>query len=177
MVNFLPVPADGAVEKLSAAQCWGHLEGTRMGRLALLDASGEPELFPVNFLTSEGLLYIRTANDSKLRHIRARPTVAFEADGNEHDLHWSVLVRGDAVQVVIDEEIRRSGVAQLSTASPAAKPFYIRITPSSITGRRFREGIDVRTRFPLPTGPVDRPAVVPRSTRPNPIPHLPPFEE
>jgi nitroimidazol reductase NimA-like FMN-containing flavoprotein (pyridoxamine 5'-phosphate oxidase superfamily) len=144
--------------------------------MALLDAAGEPELFPVNFTTNEGLVYIRTANDSKLLHLRARPRVAFEVDGNIDDMHWSVLVRGDAAPVTLDDEIRRSGVSQLTSASPTAKPFYIRIAPSAITGRRFREGDADGSARPR-TGPIDRSSAVPRSTRPNPIPHLPPFEE
>src|SRR3546814_6670245 len=62
----------GGVEKLSTAECWSLLEHARLGRLALSDAMGEPELFPVNFTSNEGFLYIRTANDSKLRHLRMR---------------------------------------------------------------------------------------------------------
>src|SRR3546814_14144906 len=87
---------------------------------------GEPELFPVNFTSNEGFLYIRTANDSKLRHLRMRPRVAFEVDGNIDDVHWSVPVRGEAEQVTTDAEIRRSGVAQLTTPSPTAHPFLVR---------------------------------------------------
>ncbi|KAA9152954.1 pyridoxamine 5'-phosphate oxidase family protein [Microbacterium lushaniae] len=165
---------DHRIEQLTTAECWALLERTRMGRLALLDASGAPELFPVNYTSHEGFLYIRTANDSKLRHIRVNPGVAFEVDGNEDDIHWSVVVRGAAAQVTTDDEIRRSGVAQLTTASITIKPFYIRVSPSVLTGRRFRErGAADRQEPTAP--PADR--GVPRSTRPNPIPHLPPFEE
>lgn len=177
MVDNTPgTSGPGAVEKLSTAECWGLLEHSRLGRLALLDAMGEPELFPVNFTSNEGFLYIRTANDSKLSHLRMRPRVAFEVDGNIDDFHWSVLVRGEAEQVTTDEEIRRSGVAQLTTASPTSKPFYVRISPAEITGRRFRERTPGSVSGPG-TGPIDRSAVPDRSTRPNPIPHLPPFEE
>jgi hypothetical protein len=102
--------------------------------------------------------------------------VAFEVDGNYDDVHWSVLVRGEAAQITTDEEIRRSGVAQLTTASPTAKPFYLRISPAEVTGRRFRERTPAVVSGPG-TGPIDRSATSDRSTRPNPIPHLPPFEE
>lgn len=166
----------GIVERLTTSECWNLLEHARLGRLALSDPLGEPELFPVNFTTNEGFLYIRTANDTKLRHLRVRPRVAFEVDGNIDDVYWSVLVRGDAQQVTTDEEIRRSGAAHLTTASPTIKPFFIRIAPAEITGRRFREAGPAVVSGPG-TGPIDRGALSDRSTRPNPIPHLPPFEE
>jgi hypothetical protein len=166
-----------AVAKLSTVECWALLEGTRMGRLALLDDSGGPELIPVNFTSHEGLLYIRTVDDPRLRHIEVQPHVAFLVDGNEGETHWSVLVRGDAAQVTADDEIRRSGVRQLTTATPTPRPFFIRIEPSTITGRRFREGGDPGQPARPGTGPIDWSATGHRATRPNPIPHLPPFEE
>lgn len=178
MADTAPGPDRPDVDKLSTAECWALLEGTRMGRLALLDSSGAPELFPVNFTSHEGFLYIRTANDSKLRHIRQRPHVAFEVDGNEGHTHWSVLVRGEAAQVTLDDEIRRSGVAKLSTASPTPKPFYIRIEPSTITGRRFQEGVSDPGFVAGPgTGPIEWEPGSDRATRPNPIPHRPPLHE
>lgn len=177
MVDDTPGAGRGdLVERLSPAECWALLRGTRMGRLALSDPADDPELFPVNFTSRDGRLYIRTAGDSKLRHIRDHPRVVFEVDGNAGDTHWSVLVRGVAGQVTADEEIRRSGVAHLTTATPTPKPFYIRIDPSTISGRRFQEGSEVRRSSAPGTGPIEwKPTD--RATRPNPIPHRPPFEE
>lgn len=174
MTDHTPGTGDtDPIEALSTAACWALLEAQNLGRLALLDLAGDPEVFPVNYATFEGSLYIRTANDSKLRHQRAHATVAFEIDGDDGDAWWSVVVRGAASQLMIDDEVRRSGIALLRTASPTAKPYFLRLEPSAITGRRFRNDAPGGPREEAP----DAEEQVPRSTRPNPIPHRRPFGE
>ena len=48
-----------AVEHLPTATCWDLLQQTALGRLALVRVDGGPDIFPVNYLTHEGALYIR----------------------------------------------------------------------------------------------------------------------
>jgi nitroimidazol reductase NimA-like FMN-containing flavoprotein (pyridoxamine 5'-phosphate oxidase superfamily) len=126
------------VTELSTAGCWSLLETHTLGRLALVDAGGEPRIYPVNFASSDGALYIRSADDAKLRLLRSHPTVAFEIDGEDAGDRWSVVVRGDAVHVDVDAEVRRSREIGLRSMSPTPKPYVIRISPRSVTGRRFR---------------------------------------
>lgn len=160
------------VTALSAAECWALIEQGEMGRIALVDPTGDPEVFPVNYLSRKRIVYIRTANDSKLRHIRSHPAVALEIDGADGALRWSVLVRGIARQVTSDEELRESGAASLRTATPTATRYVIRIEPTAVSGRRFRESD--RPTHDAP-GPRDTRPRRPEPTRPHPIPHLPPF--
>lgn len=131
-------PAPPVLE-LGTAESWRLLESQSLGRLALVDASGEPRIYPVNFATRDGALYVRSADDAKLRFLRSRPAVAFEIDGEDAGDRWSVVVRGNAAPVEMDAEIRRSRETALRSMSPTPKPYVVRISPRSITGRRFTE--------------------------------------
>lgn len=128
-----------AVVELSTSECWRLLETETLGRLALVDASGEPRIYPVNVAVRDGVLYLRSAGDAKLRFLRSRPAVAFEADGGESGDRWSVVVCGHAAVVETDAELRRARGSGVRSMSPTPKPYVVRIAPRSITGRRFPE--------------------------------------
>jgi nitroimidazol reductase NimA-like FMN-containing flavoprotein (pyridoxamine 5'-phosphate oxidase superfamily) len=178
-------------EHLKTAQCWRLLEESSIGRLAVQGADGVPDVFPVNFTVHSGSVYIRSAPGAKLMDIADRPGVAFEADGQDGVSFWSVVIKGTARRLDSDEEIHESGVDDLVTASPTSKQNFIGITPSSITGRRFRKrgfahtGVDPANRPRTSTGahePV-RPVEVDRQwpgqgdaggAGPISIPHFPP---
>ena len=169
-----------AVERLPASTCWEYLQAAELGRLAVINADGAPDIFPVNHLTHEGSLFIRTARDAKLLHIARFPLVAFEADGaTADDFYWSVVVRGRAERVTRDDEIRESGVRGLASWSPTAKFFVIKVVANSITGRRFplhAERTDPLRAFEANPAPLPPPGAPqpPRAERPEPIPHFVP---
>lgn len=129
---------------LSTAECWALLERERIGRLALNDARGAPDIFPVNFIAYEGSVYIRTAPDIKLTRLAADHAAAFEIDGHDEAGAWSVVARGTAARVTDEVEIARSGVARLVTASPRFTQHVLKVTPTAVTGRRFADRIDPR---------------------------------
>jgi hypothetical protein len=168
------------VERLPASTCWEYLQQAELGRLAVINADGAPDIFPVNHLAYEGSLFIRTARDAKLLHIAHHPLVAFEVDGaTADDFYWSVVVRGRAERVTRDDDIRDSGVRALASWSPTAKYFVIKVAAHSITGRRFplhAERFDPPRAFagdaaapPTPETPHQA-----RGERPAPIPHFVP---
>lgn len=172
------LPGGPVVERLTTADCWSLLETAELARLAVRNASGDPELFPVNYASQEGIIYIRTANDNKLQHIRAHPRVAMEIDGAQGEKQWSVVVQGDARQVTTDAELRRPGVAELHSWIPTRKPYILRIEPTSVTGRRFAKAVanadpPAHEAGPSPSDGGRRAGA--RATRPQPIPHWPPF--
>jgi len=149
-------------------------------------ADGAPDVFPVNFMTHEGSLFVRTARDAKLLHIAQHPLVAFEVDGETADSRWSVVVRGSAARVTSDAEIRRSGVRELSSWSPTTKLFAIKITANTVTGRRFPKqpgradrliAFEGRVQADAPPEPPHRsrgepPQAIPhRGPRPDPAAH------
>lgn len=183
--------AEKRVEHLTTTECWRLLESSSLGRLAVEGTDGVPDVFPVNFLVHSGSLYVRSAPGSKLMDIAAHSGVAFEIDGEDPLSHWSVVIKGSAQRLDSDAEIHESGVEKLASASPTAKHDFIRITPASVTGRRFRKGAGASAETSsggaaqTTTGahePVRPPAgdegwpgskSAPVS-RPIPIPHFPP---
>ena len=79
---------------------------------------------------------------SKLTTAEEQELVAFEADGYDARAHtgWSVLVTGKATVVYDEAETRRLGDLGLEPwVSGVPHPFWIRIRPTSVTGRRTPE--------------------------------------
>ncbi len=130
-------PTDQA--ELTERECWERLRNEAYGRLAVVGADG-PVIYPINAIVDHGSIVFRTAAGGKLAAIRADPRVAFEVDGWDTvaDVAWSVLVLGTAREVVRMRE--SADVTQLGVTPWQAgpKPTYVRLEPSSITGRTFR---------------------------------------
>lgn len=170
-----------AISRLSTAECWTILEAEQLGRLALVDGDGLPDIFPVNFVAHEGAVYVRTAHDIKLLRITTHPFAAFEVDGEDGTTHWSVVVRGPVTRVRSGVEIERSGAAQLVTWSPRQKPFVIKVTASTVTGRRFARVTEHTPPITMPPPALD--GLSPdqpgdhRAIPPDPIPSLRPMED
>jgi hypothetical protein len=89
-----------------------------------------------------------------------------------------VVIKGSARRLDSDAEIHESGVDKLVSASPTAKQDFIRITPDSVTGRRFRK--DTVPARDVPTASTTtgshQPVRPPENDErgPIPIPHFPP---
>lgn len=168
-----------AVERLPADECWALLQQHSLGRLAVVRADGDPDIFPVNYTSHEGAIYVRTARDSKLFHIAHHPNVAFEVDSTDGQRYWSVVVHGPAERVVDDQELRESGIRHLVPDAPTQKHLALKISAHSVTGRRFtpREGPATEPVVPFGAS-IERDVIeverMPRSTAPNPIPSTPP---
>ena len=116
--------------------CWARLHAESIGRLGVVTDSGA-DIFPINFTVNERIIYFRTAPGSKLVDLIKYPMVALEIDGRDAGMHWSVVVKGEALRLSSDAEILASGVLSLHTATPTAKWNYVRILPDSVTGRQF----------------------------------------
>jgi hypothetical protein len=128
--------AEADAEILSASACWALLRTVEVGRLAVL-VDGAPDIFPVNFVVDHGSVVFRTAPGPKLDAALQEAPVAFEVDGIAHDHAWSVVLRGVA------GERRGLNEAVVTSALPLfpwhgdAKPRFLRITPNTLSGRRF----------------------------------------
>ena len=80
------------------------------------------------------------ARGSKLSTAEGQDVVAFEADAYDEETRsgWSVLVNGRAHAVYEDAEIRRlSDLGLRPWANAVDRPFWIRIRPTSVTGRQY----------------------------------------
>lgn len=122
-------------ETLSTEKCWRLLSRAHIGRVAV-HLDGEIDIFPINFVVTRGEIFFRSAPGSKLMDIASNPVVAFEADGRRPGHRWSVVVRGTAHRLDRDDEIEASGVLNLDTETSTEKWNYVRIRPTSVTGRR-----------------------------------------
>jgi nitroimidazol reductase NimA-like FMN-containing flavoprotein (pyridoxamine 5'-phosphate oxidase superfamily) len=163
------------VEHLSTATCWELIQQSELGRVALIDADGMPNLYPVNYVAHEGALYVRTARDSKLFHIASRPAAGFEVDGEDDNTYWSVVIKGAAEQLLDPTEVRASGILGVDSRSPTSKQYVIKITPKTVTGRRFQKRSEAEDP-PASTQPTDRKKRADRrDDRPQHIAHFPPL--
>lgn len=124
------------VEQLDVDACWELLSRVHLGRLATT-VSGDVDIFPVNFVVSDRSLLFRTAPGSKLLGLSANPRVAFEADEFDDVAAASVVVKGVAERVELQDDIDRADALPLAPWIPTLKYRWVRILPTRISGRRF----------------------------------------
>lgn len=130
-----------ANNSLDAAECWRLLEAQTMGRLATATGDG-PRIWPVNYRVRERSLIFRSAPGSKVSELARDPRVAFEVDGLESGLHWSVVVLGTAHVIDEDDPGPRTERDELQTVAPGPKTILFRIEPESVTGVRFISSLE-----------------------------------
>lgn len=132
--------ADGApVLELNEEQSWKLLDATNHGRL-VVSVAGEPDIFPVNYLTAGRKVYLRTAPGNKLAQLTINSRVLFETDGVLSDEAWSVVLRGTARVLTNSSELAAVEELGLKSWVPTLKDFYVEIVPTSVSGRHFQLG-------------------------------------
>jgi nitroimidazol reductase NimA-like FMN-containing flavoprotein (pyridoxamine 5'-phosphate oxidase superfamily) len=118
--------------------CLRLLRSVPLGRVVFY-GEGEMVVLPVNHAMDGQHVIFRTARGSKLSAAAEQSLVSFEADDYDPETHagWSVLVTGRAELVYDGEEIQRLRRLGLESWTAAAEhPFWVRILPTSVTGRR-----------------------------------------
>lgn len=129
----------GPVEVLSEDACWEALLSTSLGRLGV-SVGGEPDIFPINFVTADRKVYFRSAEGTKLLALVVNQKVALEADGVGNDQAWSVVIKGTARIIEKQSEIDSINELPLTPLIPTLKYIFVEIDPTEITGRRFNLG-------------------------------------
>ncbi|MGD0375843.1 MAG: pyridoxamine 5'-phosphate oxidase family protein [Streptosporangiaceae bacterium] len=124
-------------QELTKCECFGLLAREQLGRVAFVDDRG-PMVLPVNFVLDRQMVLFRTDEGTKLDVASCGGRVAFEVDGTEAAARtgWSVVVRGEAVEVTDPAELARMRELPLDPWLPGAKSRYVRILPAALTGRR-----------------------------------------
>jgi uncharacterized protein len=124
-------------QELTKSECFELLSREHLGRVAVVDDRG-PIVFPVNFVLDRHMVVFRTDEGTKLDAACRSSRVAFEIDGTDTAAHtgWSVVVRGEAVEVTDPAELVRLRKRRLLPWAPGAKSRYVRILPAVLTGRR-----------------------------------------
>ena len=132
-------PADHAgLEVLPYDECLRLLGTVPVGRVSFL-SDGEIVVLPVNYVMDGQDPVFCTARGSKLSAAEGQNVVAFEVDEYDKGTKsgWSVLVNGRAFAIYEDAEVRQLNALDLhSWATTADRPFWIRIRPTSVSGRQ-----------------------------------------
>jgi nitroimidazol reductase NimA-like FMN-containing flavoprotein (pyridoxamine 5'-phosphate oxidase superfamily) len=122
-------------DELPLITCWSSLESAKVGRVGFV-RGGRPIILPVNHVVDGESIVFRTDPTSALGALAVGEPVAFEVDGMapDHQTGWSVLVRGE-VERVDDRARRRMGERGPEPWAPGDRDEWLRIVPSSVTGR------------------------------------------
>ncbi|HEX9100284.1 MAG TPA: pyridoxamine 5'-phosphate oxidase family protein [Candidatus Dormibacteraeota bacterium] len=131
-----------AVLLLTEEQCWKHLRGQRLGRLAIV-IDGRPQIFPVNYAVGEKSIVFRTAPGSKLAH-GPGSNACFEIDGYDQHVRegWSVVAVGNLEEITDAEDARSQALRQLplDPLPPGDRPHWVALHAEQVTGRQFASG-------------------------------------
>ncbi len=128
--------SDVPVTELTETQSWDLLGAVSLGRL-VTTVNGWTEIFPVNFVVQNRTVLFRTAEGTKLLTAALNEYVVFEADDHNVAEGWSVIVRGKARLLATSKEIAEARRAGLYPWIATQKERFVRITPQTVTGRRF----------------------------------------
>lgn len=134
----------GPLEELDVTTSMRLLAEHRVGRVAL-NAPGGPLVFPVNYRYDQGAIVWRSDLGTKLTAAEHHNGASFQLDhvDPEHEIGWSVLVRGRLFEVEDPAELARIDALDLQPFTAGdGKAHVIRLVPRVITGRR----------IPLPEG-------------------------
>jgi len=137
------LPTDHAgLEILPLDDCLRLLASVPVGRVGF-HADGEVVVLPVNHAVDGQDVVFRTVRGSKLSSAEEHGLVAFEADDYDPQARsgWSVVISGHAETVYEDAQIQRLARLGLHPwAAAVDRPFWIRIRPTSVTGRQLPAG-------------------------------------
>jgi uncharacterized protein len=132
------------LEELSESECWRLLRSVDVGRLATPAAGGGIEIFPVNHVVDQGSIVFRTAMGTKLSSAVDAHEVAFEVDNvactysEQLEDPWSVVIHGTAGLISLETELFDSFELTVHPWHDSTKPFFVRLVPMVVSGRRFR---------------------------------------
>ncbi|WP_314028175.1 pyridoxamine 5'-phosphate oxidase family protein [Corynebacterium argentoratense] len=119
-----------------------ELMGTEQLGRVVVRRSDDMDIFPVNFVVDGGAIYFRTSEGNKLFSLSLNNDVLFEADQVDLDNHdaWSVIVKGTAEVLQDAAAIHHADSLDLTPWLPTLKYNYVKVTPNSVSGRKFHLG-------------------------------------
>jgi nitroimidazol reductase NimA-like FMN-containing flavoprotein (pyridoxamine 5'-phosphate oxidase superfamily) len=131
---------DATLEELPESECLELLGSHSVGRIAVV-VSGQPLIFPVNYVLDGRTLAFRTDPGTKLE-AATLGRVAFEIDGFDQLYHsgWSVVVQGIGQEITdaFDEWSERVRGRALEPWAAGAKDHWVAISSPKFTGRRIK---------------------------------------
>jgi len=127
---------ENPINELSDRECWERLATQDVGRL-VTRVRDVIDIFPVNYVVDGESVVLRTAEGSKLMELVISEDVLFEVDEHTAEDAWSVIIRGKAKRLEREAEILAADALPLKPMVPTLKRNYVRISPSSLSGRYF----------------------------------------
>jgi nitroimidazol reductase NimA-like FMN-containing flavoprotein (pyridoxamine 5'-phosphate oxidase superfamily) len=135
------------VEELTEAESMHLIEQAEIGRIGFSGRYG-PVVVPVNYKIVDGSVVFRTAVGSPLGEdlrtgiAHAEYKVAFEIDELHPADHtgWSVLIQGAAQHIDDEQERATMESAGIEPWAGGERDQFVRIKPTSVSGRRIRRG-------------------------------------
>ena len=126
------------VDELSESACWALLRTASLGRLAVW-VKDHPDIFPINYAVDHGTVVFRSGAGTKVSAALSDSPVALEADGYDEQTAeaWSVVVRGRAEEIGTSQELLDTIDLSLFPWQGGEKGRFIRIVPTTTSGRRF----------------------------------------
>ena len=131
------------MEFLSVDECYRLLASHEVGRLGV-NAEHYPLIFPVNYGVDGTTLVVRTRPGTILRAAQ-HANVTFEVDEIDRRTRsgWSVLVRAVAEEVGPGHRadlVARTEATGVTPWAPGEHGRWLRLIPTSVTGRRIVPG-------------------------------------
>ncbi len=130
-----PTP-ENPVVALSEEEAWAFLESQEVGRLAV-SAGGIIDIYPITYVVDHRTLVFLTSPGTKLVELTVNDQVAFEIDYYDDHIAKSVIVHGVAERLESMADIDAAEALPLTSLIPTTRTRYVRITPSSVSGRLF----------------------------------------
>jgi uncharacterized protein len=129
----------GHLMEMSRAECLEALASRPVGRVAYCDAGG-PVVIPVNYAMDNEDVLFRIASWTSLAH-GLRGAAAFQVDDFEEYTQsgWSVLIRGQ-VSYIDHDGGATHGEDRPTPWAAGRRELLVRISPTSVTGRRLLPG-------------------------------------
>jgi uncharacterized protein len=129
---------ESTVVELSESACWALLRTTSVGRLAVW-VDDHPDIFPVNYAVDHGTVVFRSKAGTKVSATLSDAPVALEADGYDPETKeaWSVVIKGRAEEIKDGPDLLETVDLPLFPWQAGDKGRFIRIVPTSTSGRRF----------------------------------------
>jgi hypothetical protein len=126
------------VEELPENTCWELLRTRSVGRLAVW-VEDHPDIFPLNYVVTRGTVVFRSGAGTKLSAALSDSPVALEADGYvpESEKAWSVVIKGISEEITGGEDLLDTVDLPLFPWQSGNKGRFIRVVPTTVTGRRF----------------------------------------
>jgi nitroimidazol reductase NimA-like FMN-containing flavoprotein (pyridoxamine 5'-phosphate oxidase superfamily) len=125
---------------LTEAECWTQLESRDLARIAWTAGGGGPQILPVNYVTHDNSLWLRTTAHSSMAEQIDESRVALEVDDLDPATHvgWSVVLHGRAEAFYREDEVPAEVTALRSWAG-GQRPLWIQVRAELITGKRLAE--------------------------------------